>query len=579
MMSSPISSPGKPPSPCSAQSSPAHWFEHEIFRPRITNSIIRHALLTAFLILVCHAFFNAALLLHPLTWMSTTLGGLFGPSSWLYLALVLGSTVLLGWLVHRHVSTVPFVPQSALSVLWGVVEVPVLLSLGAHLTLGALLTRSLMGIWGGSYGVLTQPCLDGSEFRCIDESHILLVQSGAFMGGFLWFGFHFRNGNLLHFPPIRQHGSSQLRSRLAGIFQASFIEVILNMRWFCFFYIVYGHRLAVTVSQLSRLSLLNGEESVFRYLWHQMVVLAHAIFLDTFVVAAIKLGIEIHNISLMKPVMFPVDPNQAPSLVTAMKSKNPSLMKYLAYMDFKNLSTFKSARRQQLFELSQPGGHPRKWTQVSQACVSEIEEFMGTLQNAAQVVSSSATNAQTKESVAPISSNLRYRFHGGGADNKESKANGVGVSSDKSLKKITNLWDKLVQRFSKNKLFTANPELSLRNAFAQCQIVIWAIEGLSQMIAASVLEDDFGVVQRNLSEILTLLLNLQQTVERYKGLSVSCKQAPANKIRDIQLKQELRSAVKTSIYRITNAFGSHVSAISVPAEFQQKLDNYTRFQE
>lgn len=280
-------------------------------------------------------------------------------------------------------------------------------------------------------------------------------------------------------------------------------------------------------------------------------MLAHAIFVDTFVVATIKLGIEIHSISLMKPVMFPIeDSDQVPSLTTAMKTKEPSLMKYLAYMDFKNLSTFKSARRQELFELSQPGksreskymcekgsknsffakgGHPRKWTQVSETCVSEIEDFMGTLQNAAQVVSSSATNAQTKESVAPTTSNLRYRFHGGSSESKESKA--IGVATDKSLKKITNIWDKLVQRFSKNKLFTPNQELSLRNAFAQCQIVIWAIEGestykkllklylwpdqfpilgLSQMIAASVLEDKFGVVQRNLSEILTLLLNLQQ---------------------------------------------------------------------
>lgn len=575
MLSSPVKSPGKPPS---TSSSSSKWFEHEIFVPRLINSTVRHALLTLFLILVCHAVFSAALVLRPLTWLSTTLGGLFWPSSWFFLGLVLGCSVLLGWLVHRHVSTVPFVPQSALSVLWGVVEVPVLLSLGAHLTLGALLTRSLMGIWGGSYGVLTRPCLDGSEFRCIDESHILLVQSGAFMGGFLWFGFHFRNGNLLHFPPIRQHGSSQLRSRFMGMIQASFIEVVLNMRWFCFFYIVYGHRLAVTVSQLSRLNLLHGDESVFRYLWHHVFVLAHAIFVDTFVVATIKLGIEIHSISLMKPVMFPIeDSDQVPSLTTAMKTKEPSLMKYLAYMDFKNLSTFKSARRQELFELSQPGGHPRKWTQVSETCVSEIEDFMGTLQNAAQVVSSSATNAQTKESVAPTTSNLRYRFHGGSSESKESKA--IGVATDKSLKKITNIWDKLVQRFSKNKLFTPNQELSLRNAFAQCQIVIWAIEGLSQMIAASVLEDKFGVVQRNLSEILTLLLNLQQTVERYKGLSMSCKHAPANKIRDIQLKQELRSAIKTSIYRITNAFGSHVSAISVPGEFQQKLDNYTRFQE
>ena len=56
----------------------------------------------------------------------------------------------------------------------------------------------------------------------------------------------------------------------------------------------------------------------------------------------------------------------------------------------------------------------------------------------------------------------------------------------------------------------------MRSAFAKSQLVIWAVEGLSNLISASVFEDRFGVVQKQLPKILSAMLNLQQTVERHK---------------------------------------------------------------
>ncbi len=69
-----------------------------------------------------------------------------------------------------------------------------------------------------------------------------------------------------------------------------------------------------------------------------------------------------------------------------------------------------------------------------------------------------------------------------------------------------------------------------------------------------------------------------QTVERHKGLVANLRR-PRAEIRDVQLKQELRSAVKTSLYRITGAFGEHISAVQMAPELKRKVENYKNYLE
>jgi nucleoporin NDC1 len=99
------------------------------------------------------------------------------------------------------------------------------------------------------------------------------------------------------------------------------------------------------------------------------------------------------------------------------------------------------------------------------------------------------------------------------------------------------------------------------------------------MISASVFEDRFGVVQKQLPKILTSMLTLQQTVERHKGLTTNLKKPPRSDIRDVELKLELKCAIKTSLYRITTSFGEHISAVPLAPEFKQKIENYKMFLE
>ncbi len=52
-----------------------------------------------------------------------------------------------------------------------------------------------------------------------------------------------------------------------------------------------------------------------------------------------------------------------------------------------------------------------------------------------------------------------------------------------------------------------------------------------------------------------------------------------SEVRDLQLKQELRAAVKSSLYRIISTFGEHITAVPMQPEVRQKVENYKAFME
>jgi hypothetical protein len=69
-----------------------------------------------------------------------------------------------------------------------------------------------------------------------------------------------------------------------------------------------------------------------------------------------------------------------------------------------------------------------------------------------------------------------------------------------------------------------------------------------------------------------------QTVEKHKGMTVTSRKNRFE-TRDLQLKQELRVAIKSSIYRVTEAYGVHLENINLPNEAQKKINNYKMFLE
>ena len=68
----------------------------------------------------------------------------------------------------------------------------------------------------------------------------------------------------------------------------------------------------------------------------------------------------------------------------------------------------------------------------------------------------------------------------------------------------------LRDKFSNNSLFNSAPDSATRGVFAQSQIVIWAVEGLSFLISNSIQEDRYGVVQKDLPKLISSFFVLQK---------------------------------------------------------------------
>lgn len=266
---------------------------------------------------------------------------------------------------------------------------------------------------------------------------------------------------------------------------------------------ISGHALTRSISNFSRLDALHYHEPWLSRVWSLSYALFLAFALNTLSLTLLKLSFEVHAISLMKPLEFPIE-GEYP-LNEAMKQRKEELLQYLAFSDFVDLAKSDKNRRNDLFQLTQPGGHPKNWLEVSRPVLEVIHDFMADL---------NASAAPTAANPIPkVTSTSDY--NGNGLRQRIAKsAAGVNAHAQSEPTRKLGLVDMVVKRVMNSPLFAIQPEAENKAVFARSQVIIWAVEALSQMTSASIFEDNYGVVQNNLAEIINTLLTLQQVVHK-----------------------------------------------------------------
>jgi len=137
---------------------------------------------------------------------------------------------------------------------------------------------------------------------------------------------------------------------------------------------------------------------------------------------------------------------------------------------------------------------------------------------------------------------------------------------------ITSMLDMLKKQPGLALLFKIQPDAGLRGIYCKSQAAIWSVDILSYLVASSITEDRFGVVQKELPTILTSLLSLDQKIfgpRKTAGVADE----------DIKLKHELKAAVKAGLYRIAITFGEHIQAVPLNRELSTKMMNYQKLLE
>ncbi|KAG9348118.1 hypothetical protein JZ751_004148 [Albula glossodonta] len=666
-----------------------HWFIRNVIWWRAAASIAWSVLLlpvtTALFVL-----FSKVSLLHPIQWISESVSLLYGSYVIFSLLMLTGVLLVVGFFNLQYYTVVASIPCTKIALLGKVLHPQQFVHSLVHCTLGMIVAWCASVMIGGRYNYLAYPCSEDESGTihqmCLNEHHLFFLLAGAFIGYSYSLLGVVRNMNYISFHTVQQYKYLRFKGALPLVVKYSAVESLYLLRNFCILYFFLGKKWSKnpysTVLQLFEINSVNALDTVTGLL--DLSLLYHLWISGAFLLVTWYTTMLLFKIYISEMYSFPVQSafseEASECLPTVISSKTPLILKFLALQDLSSLSQHSPSRRQEVFSLSQPGGHPHNWSAICKESLSLIHDLTQRLVGYHEAVSSNgraksqssdkehkSTTSESSEAsgleelaktpwvssmvqtpavvslqsyVSPVA--LAAAFSAlsdnllaflvqrlAGAQDPFSPWYG-SVQSPHVTRRAPKLWSSstvtesplsvtplaspaiaptpappaqtpgflslwlqsrqeqvknfLAKRVLIMYLFSKLPEASSQALFADSQAHIWALEGLSHLIAASYTEDRFGVVQTTFSSILSSMLTLQEAVDKHFKLPhASSKPGRSSfSMEDTTYKTlrfALRAALKTAIYRITSTFGQHIHAVQMTTEHRKRLQQFMEYKE
>ncbi|XP_076348918.1 nuclear division cycle 1 [Tachypleus tridentatus] len=424
---------------------------------------------------------------------------------------------------------------------------------------GGVIVRCYLALISKKHKNLSQICFYDPDSICLDEKHFFVVFNGMFAGMLYYISCFLQDSYYLEINPFQQPKLLVSKSEIYNVIVEGAIRTLQEMKYFYVLYFVFGKNFRDNICNVLNLS--YGEE-------YKLTTFKGLVDIDLFLTVFIT-GIILHivwaynkyllKIFLAERIVFPLEETfeveKDRCLHHSLACNDIPLLQSLGYLDLCHLAKYSFKRRQQIFSVSQPGGHPHQWNQISCTVLARIETLMKQL----STVSSVPPKTESQKLNEVPQTDLSYI---------KCMENFLTCK----FKKIIDFWNKISPISA---IYSEYPEAQMHKYFLTCQPVIWGIEALSFLVCASYDEDRYGVVQKSLSKIISLMLDLQTTLERFqKSLSVARKPGPLS--RDIQLRQSLRIVLNGALYRIALTFKKHLSDIAFQEDHRQQLYEFSQ---
>ncbi|XP_030768932.1 nucleoporin NDC1 isoform X2 [Rhinopithecus roxellana] len=615
--------------PCAGRSRDILW---RVLGWRIVASIVWSVLLLP-LCTTVFIIFSRIDLFHPVQWLSDSFSDLYSSYVIFYLLLLSVVIIIISIFNVEFYAVVPSIPCSRLALIGKIIHPQQLMHSFIHAAMGMVMAWCAAVITQGQYSFLVVPCTGTNSFgspaaqTCLNEYHLFFLLAGAFMGYSYSLLYFVNNMNYLPFPIIQQYKFLRFRRSLLLLVKHSCVESLFLVRNFCILYYFLGY---VPKAWISTAMNLHIDEQVHRPLdtvsgLLNLSLLYHVWLCGVFLLMTWYISWILFKIYATEAHVFPVQPPFAEGsdecLPKVLNSNPPPIIKYLALQDLMLLSQYSPSRRQEVFSLSQPEETTFQTPKSSQMLRPSVPPLVKT--------SLFSSKLSTPDVVSPLGtpfgSSVMNRMAGifdvntcyGSPQSPQLIRRGPRLwtsASDQQMPEFSNpspstsisaegktmrqpsviySWIQNKREQVKNFLskrvlimyfFSKHPEASIQAVFSDAQMHIWALEGLSHLVAASFTEDRFGVVQTTLPAILNTLLTLQEAVDKYFKLPHASSKPPriSGSLVDTSYKTlrfAFRASLKTAIYRITTTFGEHLNAVQASAEHQKRLQQFLEFKE
>ncbi|CAJ0939352.1 unnamed protein product, partial [Mesorhabditis belari] len=251
---------------------------------------------------------------------------------------------------------------------------------------------------------------------------------------------------------------------------------------------------------------------IFGYpiLWSVVDLRLHAIALLTltFTIFTINAALIFTRCFVMQPISFSLPPPYAivaPSgpqlrtLTNALECLDP-LLKLFAGYDLRRIGASDMTRRAEIYALSQPGGHPRNWTSISNSCFAVIQRIQKEIEIAASeyLLPSEVNEESPDRKIMLMPASIRNQMYTSAVRQRANRA----LLRPHKKKFYLKFFGWIV------------PEKTIISRY-DANMVVYIVDGISWLIVKSIQEDDYGVVQRDIGRITSLLLLTLQTIDKY----------------------------------------------------------------
>ncbi|KAF1751540.1 hypothetical protein GCK72_018094 [Caenorhabditis remanei] len=279
-----------------------------------------------------------------------------------------------------------------------------------------------------------------------------------------------------------------------------------------------------------------------------------------------KFFMKIVNQIVMKPMKFSFPPpytvhtptqDQIRSLPNVIETDD-QLLRMFAFHDLRTVAWEDEQRRVDVFSLSQPGKHPRNWKAVSLPCIRTLDELCSRMTvAAARLVGYSWDDHDAESEEVPREAVMMPRkmremaYHGAGPSRQQQNIAPIRTHNTQTA----GFFDRIIRNLG----FGKTERLVISRFDAQMNA--YAAEAVYMLVVDSMGEDRFGVVQKDLKELITLLCKLISAIDTYERAKASV----ADKS-DVTFLRIVDASLKSSLQRVVTTFGSHLRSLELADE-------------
>ncbi|KAI4498396.1 hypothetical protein M0802_006575 [Mischocyttarus mexicanus] len=446
----------------------------------------------------------------------------------------------------------------------------------------------------GNHNLLIDNCatLYGS---CLIEQHYFLIVGGLWIGFYVFLTTAWSNQRYFHFSIIPLSKFSKFKT---GIY-----TILSSLRYVSFWPIIYfftGYYLMgsymrdfilsitsaqIDVKQMDSLSSLLSISLVF-YLWAYQSALIFVIkmtilLLEIFLTEWIPL--EIQQTSVFNNNTSTI------MLTDVLSCDDIPMVQHLGYLDLYTFAGKQKARREILFALSQPGGHPYNWNCI----IGKVLNFVNGFTNELNAITNKSKGQQylpsnsmlTSLKLSAFKNEQTYHMRKLIAETIPStNSNDESSPPEVKYKYFLNKKDTVISYLLSKPfiyyIFGEQEDFKVEYTLLKAQAVIWAVEAISTLVVVSLGEDLYGIVQKDFSNIFKMLLGLKLSCDKLQKSNILNKKLHSSDKSSTKLIfNSLRNASRSSIYRITISFHKYISDLKLDCSILEQLQPFLNYKD